>query len=81
MAPDFETAMRNLADALEELDRSCLTRDAWQWLHDFMHDTLNPDFLGDYQREQVGPIPDEIVRMFDLDHADMTEWFTEADDA
>ncbi len=38
-----------------------------QWLGEFLHDVLNDDFMGAYQREIVGPIPAGVAAAFDLD--------------
>lgn len=46
-----------------------------EWLNEFMHDILTADFLGDYLRELVGPIPPGIIDRFGLDAADMAELF------
>lgn len=43
-----------------------LSIEAAQWLGEFLHDVLNDDFMGAYQREVVGPIPAEIAAAFDL---------------
>lgn len=48
---------------------------AAEWLVTFMSDVLNDDFLGEYQREHVGPIPGAVVEAFNLDPVDTAEWF------
>ncbi len=57
-----------------------LPHDAAEWLHVFLADVLNDDFMGAYQRKSVGPVPGEIVAAFDLDAAMIGELFNGDDE-
>lgn len=65
----IQAAARSAAATLAETHpfHPVLAESSWMWLRTFLHDTLNVDFLGEYQRECVGPIPPDVAAWAEVD--------------
>jgi len=57
-----------------------ISAESAEWLRQALRDTFNADFMGAYQREQVGPVPADLCEWAGIDPVLFMEHEAEPDD-